>query len=162
MKFIKKGFTLIELLVTIGILAVVAAGVIALINPQEKTRQAQDANAQSAIGQVATALQSYSAQRPAGDYPLTAVWGGWGVGNILVTSGELVAMPNLPVLYTTNYVGTATAATVGVRLLSAKYLVQCTIAGEVPYWFWDNSNGRACGFCGSAVPDNASTCNTTF
>ncbi|KKU96571.1 MAG: hypothetical protein UY28_C0032G0013 [Candidatus Amesbacteria bacterium GW2011_GWB1_48_13] len=32
----KRGFTLIELLVVIGVLAVIAAGVVALINPQDK------------------------------------------------------------------------------------------------------------------------------
>ncbi|KKU96569.1 MAG: hypothetical protein UY28_C0032G0011 [Candidatus Amesbacteria bacterium GW2011_GWB1_48_13] len=39
MRAFKKGFTLIELLVVIGVLAVIAAGVVALINPQDKIAQ---------------------------------------------------------------------------------------------------------------------------
>ncbi|KKU64644.1 MAG: hypothetical protein UX86_C0006G0012 [Candidatus Amesbacteria bacterium GW2011_GWC1_47_15] len=62
MRAFKKGFTLIELLVVIGVLAVIAAGVVALINPQDKIAQANDSKVINDIGQYATALQSYSAQ----------------------------------------------------------------------------------------------------
>lgn len=144
----KKGFTLIELLVVIGIMAVIAAGVVALIDPLEKTRQANDANAQNAIGQVATAMQSSAAQTTDGTYPVAMA--------ALVTTGELTALPVLPAGYTYNYTGAGTAAVVSVNLLSKKY-VQGKCTGASTYWGFVTANGRACGFCG-AVPGAATAC----
>jgi prepilin-type N-terminal cleavage/methylation domain-containing protein len=43
----KKGFTLIELLVVIGILGVLAAALVATIDPFEQLKKAQDANAKN-------------------------------------------------------------------------------------------------------------------
>lgn len=143
----RKGFTLIELLVVIGIMAVLAAGVVALINPLEKTRQAQDANVQSGIGQVATALQSFAAQQTTGTYPTTAQ----GVAH-LVTVGELTA---LPAGVAFNYTGGATAV-VSSALASAKY-IQGPCAGANAWWFWSSANGRACGACG-AQPGVGTAC----
>lgn len=138
---IKKGFTLIELLVVIGIMAVLAAGVVALINPLEKTRQANDANAQNGVGQVATALQAFAAQQTTGNYP-TAAQG----LPYLVTTGELVSMPAGVVM---TYIGGGASAGVYAQLQSAKY-IQGSCAGAAAYWFWTSGNGRACGACGGA------------
>lgn len=93
--FIKKGFTLIELLVTIGILAVVAAGVVALINPQDKLRQASDAKVLNDIGQIATAVQSYAAQNATGRYPST-------VAELQTEINQVPAAPN-GYTYTSTY-----------------------------------------------------------
>jgi prepilin-type N-terminal cleavage/methylation domain-containing protein len=157
---IKKGFTLIELLVVIGIMAVLAAGVVALINPREKTLQANDSNMQNTVGQIAGALQSYAAQQPTGTYPTAAQ----GIA-ILTTSGELAAaVPAPPAgsVYTAwagNYVVNATQTAAGIyqRLASAKYTTQC--AAGVPYWMWNTTTGRACGFCGAAAPVVGSACS---
>ena len=62
MKFFNKGFTLIELLVTIGVLAVVAAGVVALLDPRDKILQGGDSKVLSDIGQISTAAQAFAAQ----------------------------------------------------------------------------------------------------
>lgn len=67
MKFFNKGFTLIELLVTIGVLAVVAAGVVALLDPRDKILQGGDSKVLSDIGQISTAAQAFAAQN--GRYP---------------------------------------------------------------------------------------------
>jgi prepilin-type N-terminal cleavage/methylation domain-containing protein len=146
---IKKGFTLIELLVVIGIMAVLAAGVVALINPLEKTRQANDANVQNGVGQVATSLQSYAAQQTTGIYPTTAQ----GLAH-LVTTGELTA---LPAGVAFNYAGVGTTAVVSASLASAKY-IQGSCAGVAAWWFWSSQNGRACGFCGAGAPVLGSAC----
>jgi prepilin-type N-terminal cleavage/methylation domain-containing protein len=159
---IKKGFTLIELLVVIGIMAVLAAGVVALINPLEKTRQANDANAQNAIGQYATAMQSSAAQSTTGAYPILTTAG---APSMFVTLGELTAAPVLPAGYTVNYLSdnTGSVAVVYVQMLSAKYTAKCTGAAALtPYWFYHTGNGRACGSCLAAAPTTAATtCNTS-
>lgn len=159
--YANKGFTLIELLVVIGLLAVIAAGVIALINPAEKTKQAQDSNAQSAIGQVATALQSYAAQQTTTtvSYPATMAWDDT---SPLVVSGELVHMPFFATGYTPVYIGGGATAGVYVNLTSQKYIKgtnYCGATGNSAYWFWTSSNGRACGKC-NAAPVITDTCGT--
>ncbi len=68
---VKRAFTLIELLVTIAVLAIVASGVVAIIDPQDKVRQANDAKIQSDIGQLATALQAYATSHDGVVYRLT-------------------------------------------------------------------------------------------
>ena len=140
---LKKAFTLIELLVVIGIMAVLAAGVVALIDPLEKTRQANDANVQNAIGQVATAMQSYAAQTTTGTYPAL-------IGD-LTTSGELVALP-VGVAVTMLGGGTNHAA-VYAQLTSKKYIAK----GANPYWYWDSAIGQACGHAGIPALGNACT-----
>ena len=71
-----RGFTLIELLVTIGVLAVVAAGVIAAIDPLDKMKQGRDAKVQSDISSVATALNTFAAgQAPFLLLPPGPCWG---------------------------------------------------------------------------------------
>jgi len=57
--FSKKGFTLIELLVVIAVLGVLAAAVVAAINPVAKINSAKDADTKSDISQIAGAMQSY-------------------------------------------------------------------------------------------------------
>jgi prepilin-type N-terminal cleavage/methylation domain-containing protein len=91
----KKGFTLIELLVVIGVMAVIAAGVIATINPAQKRLQAQDATTQSAVGQIASAMQAAITVANPAVYPAVAalvpdelaVLPAAGNGNAINTSG---------------------------------------------------------------------------
>jgi type IV pilus assembly protein PilA len=59
MNFNKKGFTLIELLIVIGIIAILAAGVIVAINPGRQFAQARDATRRSHINTLNKALLSY-------------------------------------------------------------------------------------------------------
>ena len=148
MRFIlRKGFTLIELLVTIGILAVVAAGVVALIDPVDKNRQAQDTKVISDIGQVATALQSYAAQNAGGLYPATA-WAAMStaIGTGAGGTGELIAVPTAPTGYAAYiYTLTGTTACLHGQVISRKHVNPAAPVGcnaVVPcYWKWSSATG---------------------
>ena len=56
-----SGFTLIELLVVIGILGVLAAALIATIDPFEQIKKAQDSNTKNAAVEFNDALLRYYA-----------------------------------------------------------------------------------------------------
>ncbi len=161
MNIIKKGFTLIELLVVIGILAVLMAGVVALIDPRDKVLQANDTKVISDIGQIASALNAYAAQQSNATYPATATWS-TDLGP--AGSGELKTVPVPPAAtgYGAAYGYSATTTTVANdtavlynRLLSKKYTSKC--AAGVPYWFWTSTTGKIGGFCGAAAPTAGST-----
>ena len=137
----KRGFTLIELLVVIGVMAVIAAGVVALINPQDKLLQASDAKVQNDIGQMASSLQSSAAQNSSGFYPAA-------LGD-LVTNGELISLPVQPngyAAWTYTGGGTATVTLCG-QLRSRKY-------ATTPTWLWCSNPGRigAVASCAAACP----------
>lgn len=55
----KKGFTLIELLVVIGILGILAAALVATIDPFEQLNKAQDANVKNTLIEYITANVRY-------------------------------------------------------------------------------------------------------
>jgi prepilin-type N-terminal cleavage/methylation domain-containing protein len=55
----QKGFTLIELLVVIGILGILAAALVATIDPFEQLKKAQDANVKNATAEFVTANIRY-------------------------------------------------------------------------------------------------------
>lgn len=57
----KKGFTLIELLVVIGILAILTAAVVVVLNPAELLRQSRDAQRLSDLDSVRSAISLYLA-----------------------------------------------------------------------------------------------------
>lgn len=56
-----SGFTLIELLVVIGILGILAAGLLLTIDPLEKFKQGNDTNSQQSAVDLENALTSYYA-----------------------------------------------------------------------------------------------------
>lgn len=82
----RQGFTLIELLIVIAILGVLAAGVVAAINPGKRIRQANDAKIKNDIGQIATAQQGYATVNQV--YTADTA--------DLVTSGDLKVIPTAP------------------------------------------------------------------
>src|SRR3990167_7301126 len=55
-----KGFTLIELLIVIGILGVLAAAVVVVLNPAELLAQSRDAQRLSDLGNINSALAFYA------------------------------------------------------------------------------------------------------
>lgn len=55
----QKGFTLIELLIVIGVLGILAAGVLAVLDPLTQIQKANDAKRKSNLAQIQRALESY-------------------------------------------------------------------------------------------------------
>ncbi len=151
---LKRAFTLIELLVVIGILAVLMAGVVALIDPVDKNRAANDAQMQSLVANAATAEESYAATHN-GCYART--WAN------LNTAGELkTATPNIPSTggyvaptFTIGAVATCTNANetdsinVCANLKSKRYTGPAT-----PNWHYDSISGKTCATvnCTDACP----------
>jgi prepilin-type N-terminal cleavage/methylation domain-containing protein len=129
----KRAFTLIELLVVIGVMAVIAAGVIATINPQQKRLQAMDSQSQNAVGQVSSAMQAFIAQDALSRYPAN-------IGG-LVTSGELVVLPVLPAganwVFAVDNAAVPPAAAVGVNMQATRNLT----AGASSTFCWMSDLG---------------------
>ena len=100
-----RGFTLIELLIVIAILGVLAAGILVAINPLAQLQKARDAGRKTAIQQISQAMERYAISHD-GIYPTDPSCGsncwtqtftsGGGIGNILITSGELKQVPQDP------------------------------------------------------------------
>lgn len=83
--FSQKAFTLIELLIVIAVLGVLAAAVVAAINPVQKINKAKDSTVKSDMGQLVNALQAYFTGQPIPQYPVNL--------DGLVTGNELKSVP---------------------------------------------------------------------
>lgn len=91
----RKGFTLIELLIVIVIIGLLAAVVIAAINPVETRNRAVDTGKKSDASEIYNAIERYYATK--GTYPwTTAPTNGTAIGNAsggiidtLITANEL-------------------------------------------------------------------------
>lgn len=99
MKKFEKGFTLIELLIVIAILGVLAAAVIAAINPAKRIAQANDAALKNDVGAIATAMQAYYTTNQFYALDVAA----------LVTSKDLKSEPKIPPARTVVYTVSRTA-----------------------------------------------------
>lgn len=89
MNKLSRGFTLIELLVVIGILGILAAALVATIDPFEQLNKAKDASTENTLTEFQTALLRYYSIRgtmPWGDS--TDQCAGAGVSSIDMTSLE--------------------------------------------------------------------------
>ncbi len=72
---IQKGFTLIELLVVLGILGILAAALLATINPVEQLNKAQDTNLKNVAAQFVSANVRYFSVKNALPWNSTASGG---------------------------------------------------------------------------------------
>lgn len=161
----RQGLTLIELLVVLGVLATLSSGMVALIDPLDKVRQATDAKVLNDLSQVATALQSYAAQR--GVYPASATW-----TTDLTGSGELVVIPTPPTpqgntamtYNASGYVYGVNASfdvvSMAGKVISKRFKNNCGGLTPVAWWFWSSANGRGCGMCSTnaAPPGTGTAC----
>lgn len=95
---------MVELLVVIGVLGVLATGLLIAINPAQQLAKARNAARKNSLKQMADALERYKVSQ--GTYPVTSGWcaasgsawyscgAEWIPG--LVTSGELKMLPTDP------------------------------------------------------------------
>jgi prepilin-type N-terminal cleavage/methylation domain-containing protein len=69
----QKGFTLMELLIVIGVLGILAAGLLAAIDPFEQLKKARDTNNRSATIELMSAFTRYYANHSAFPWNMTTV-----------------------------------------------------------------------------------------
>lgn len=163
MKF-KIGFTLIELLVVMAVLAVLAAGLFAVIDPLDKIAVANDTKVISDISQIANASQTYAARN--GTYPVGANFSA--INDELKSKGDLKADLTAPTATGYNaYAGVGTTTNLYVRgnLLSKKYRLKANggavcSTGVLAFYYWNTTNYRGCMVCSNSGPTAGTvTCN---
>lgn len=96
-----SGFTLIELLVVIGVLGILAAGLLAAIDPLEQLRKGNDANKKSAAVELVKALQRYYTSHNAFPWDTAAAGGAACNGAVAPTSGTTVSSAGFVTCFTT-------------------------------------------------------------
>ena len=85
----KKGFTLIEMLVVIGVIGILAAGLLAAIDPMEQLKKGRDTRKRSLAVEVVNATTRYYATRG------TMPWASGGDPSESVLSGLSAIITNL-------------------------------------------------------------------
>lgn len=87
-----SGFTLVELLVVIGVLGVLAAGLLATIDPLEQFRKATDSNRRSASLELVNAITRYYAARQALPWDSAAAGGAACNGGAIPASSQVTGV----------------------------------------------------------------------
>ncbi len=172
-KLLKKspGFTLIELLVVIAVLGVIAALVIAAVNPLEQLARGRDSGRKTTAAQLKNALGAYYTAQNATLPTADSTW-----LQTLVTAGELKSLPST-VAYSTgsfnttacaidatavgavvsNYCYAREAATdddyvIYTRMESASEDKKCATASDNSYWLYSSVAAKAGIVCLSGDP----------
>jgi len=86
----QRAFTLMELLIVVLILGMVAALVIAFINPEKKINTAKDSIVKSDLSQIVNALRAYNAN-PDNNNEYPSAYDGL---SALIQDGELISLPS--------------------------------------------------------------------
>lgn len=139
MKIFKKssGFTLIELLVVIAVIGVLAAGVIAAIDPLDKINAANDSRAQSDVGVEASSTEAYATSH-SGYYPSSVA--------DLVSSGDLKSALIAPNGYTYTYTSSPANCTAGTTCTSV--VITAPLKSKkftnTPFQRYESSTGKTC------------------
>lgn len=135
------GFTLIELLIVIVIVGILSVGTFIAIDPVDRVNFANDAKAQTALGAVARAAESYSTTHE-NLYPPNI--------GAMVSSGQFKSVPQMPQGYTLSYlVPSATpACTSEGDLDCTKFVVYAQLKSKKytsnPYQLFESTNGKTC------------------
>lgn len=101
-QFIKSGagFTLIEILVVVGMIGVLTAGSLLVINPALQLQRSRDATRKSEIKQIQSAIEQYKADN--GSYPGPAgtssspIYGWAPVGGMALNSNTITYLQKIP------------------------------------------------------------------
>ena len=116
--FSKKGFTLVELLIVIGILGILAIGLLAALDPVEQLRRGRDTSRMSVAKEVLGAMQRYYALQNAypGVYDDTGAVAANNLSSIGGTFTDLITAGELKTGYNTTLPTTTTAGTHAVQV----------------------------------------------
>lgn len=129
-----SGFTLIELLVVIAVIGILAAATLIAIDPIDRLNAGKDSRVQQDVRSIASALEQYAVSNN-GVYPTAAQFNA--SPSILVTNGQLKAMPVQPDGSVYVYTYSATAPKVSGTLSSKKFTGTTT-------WKYTAGTGKSC------------------
>jgi prepilin-type N-terminal cleavage/methylation domain-containing protein len=87
MKKFQKGFTLIELLIVIAVLGILAAGVLATIDPFEQFKKARDTNTRNTMVELYNSFIRFNANH--GNWPWETTAGGNGTAPNMATLSSI-------------------------------------------------------------------------
>jgi prepilin-type N-terminal cleavage/methylation domain-containing protein len=169
-KHVLSGFTLIELLVVLGVLSVLAAVLLILVDPAEQLARARDTGRKSSVGQLGRSLQAYYTQNGAA-FPLSSSDDLW---KTALTASELKSFPKAPsgadlvaadCTSLTNPTGDATDnfcyrsdgtnAVVFLKVESKADKIKAgngTLCASIAWYVWSSYEGKSGYYCNATPP----------